>query len=150
MIYTSQWEKFVPGFKKEAKISIKELFGFKHTKNYSIAQKLHVTENQKNIPQENIALFHQEVNNTVENSGQSISNKSMGTEVLRTELLNITKLNLSWKESLATTYHSICKATQMKKTAFHLQPFVPKTAHYEPLIIQISCTVNPDVHRCCS
>lgn len=96
MIHTSQWKRFVPGFKKEAKISIKELFGFKHTMNYSIIQKLHVvTENQKTIPQENIVLFYKEVNNTLENSVQSISNKSIGTEVLRTELLNITKLNLS-------------------------------------------------------
>lgn len=81
---------------KEAKISIKEFFVFKHTNHYLTTQKLHVvTENQKTIPHENILLFYKEVNNILENSKQSISNKSMGTEALRTELLNIMKLDLS-------------------------------------------------------
>lgn len=65
-------------------------------KNYLTTQKLHVvTENQKTNPHENTVLLYKEVSNILENSEQSISNKSKGTEVLSTELLNIMKLDLS-------------------------------------------------------
>jgi len=89
VIYTSQWERFAPGFKKEPKISIEELFVFKQTnKKYSTAQKLHVVTKKS----ENIVLFYMELNNILENSKQRISNKSTGAEVMRTELLSNTKL----------------------------------------------------------